>query len=178
MSMEKHRKMRILLALVTIIVPMMLTFTRNFLLGMLFSSILVIVAWMMGKGPFLEDKKMIQTQIWIWLPCFIAFGFLIGRSSGDYVAGLGSAIALSFVGVFRLEVFFDERMSIIFSKASRNAFIVLNVAFAFVVLGDVYILETPILNQISPRDSVVAAIVLSWLVFLASWFYYKNMKGE
>lgn len=90
--------------------------------------------------------------------------------------GITAGIGFSFVIGLKWEKLYDERMSSIFSKAARNAFVVVNAGLSMALIFGQG-LETPVLTL--PLGELLQYVVyLSWVVFLVSWFYHANYKGE
>lgn len=103
----------------------------------------------------------------------VAFGFL----KGNVLEGLAAGIGMSFVVGLKWEKLYDERMSAMFSKAARNAFVVVNLGFSFVVFFGEVMEYTP-LATIPLIEQIKWVIYISWAVFLTSWVYHANYKGE
>ncbi len=127
-----------------------------------------------GEERF-KDKKTRRLVSWSMLATCIlgclAFGYIVG----DIVLGLTAGIGFSFVVGLKWEKLYDERMSSMFSKAARNAFVVVNAGLSFTLL----------MNQVggplsgTPLGTSLQYVVyLSWAVFLFSWFYHANIRGE
>ena len=133
---------------------------------------------MEGKEIYVKDEET-KGQISGAVLSLLAVCIIAGFGMGDVVAGLGSAIAYSLVlGLRTKKLWTDERTSAIFSKASRNAFVVVNLAFPWVVFWDKITFRNPFLNQLSYRALFFVVMVFSWVVFLMSWLYHNYLIGE
>lgn len=105
-----------------------------------------------------------------------------GRTSlyieGDLLSGLSAGIGLSFVVGLKWEKMYDERMSAVFSKAARNAFVVVCAGFSFVAFFDEVVELTPWLSAVPVVGRFVGVMYASWAIFLASWMYHSYLRGE
>ena len=124
----------------------------------------------------IKDKKTRRRFSWIMLSLSILGCLVFGYVVGNIVLGITAGIGFSFVIGLKWEKLYDERMSSMFSKAARNAFVTINAGFS-VVLIFVQGMETPLIN-LPLSQSLQYVIYLSWAVFLLSWFYHANYKGE
>jgi hypothetical protein len=124
----------------------------------------------------IKDKKRRKRFSWMMLSLSILGCLLFGYIVGDIVLGITAGIGFSFVIGLKWEKLYDERMSSMFSKAARNAFVTVNAGLSLtLILGQG--LESP-LFLLPFSEQLKYVIYLSWLVFLFSWFYHANYKGE
>lgn len=153
------------LALDNIAVGMALGISYGVALGRAFSG-----------QELIKDKKTRRRFSWgmlsvSMLGC-LAFGYIIG----DIVLGLTAGIGFSFVIGLKWEKLYDERMSSMFSKAARNAFVTINAGLSMVLMFSQG-METPLIDL--PLGTLLQYVIyLSWAVFLLSWLYHANYKGE
>ena len=135
----------------------------------------LLIGRILAGEELIEDKKTRRTLSWSLLALSILGCLLFGYLAGNIVLGLTAGIGFSFVIGLKWEKLYDERMSSMFSKASRNAFVIVNFGFSMVLLwqgiGDL-IPSIPLVEQLQ------YVIYLSWAVFLLSWLYHANYKGE
>ena len=122
-----------------------------------------------------KDKKTRRIVSWSMLGMSRLGCLLFGYIVGDIVLGITAGIGFSFVVGLKWEKLYDERMSSMFSKAARNAFVVVNAGLSMSLLFG---------QMGGPFETIPLAtllqyvIYLSWAVFLLSWFYHANYKGE
>ncbi len=64
-----------------------------------------------------------------------------------------------------------------FSKAARNAFVVVNAGLSFVLIFGQG-MEASIVANMPLGEQLKYVIYLSWVIFLVSWLYHANYKGE
>jgi len=124
----------------------------------------------------IKDKKTRRKVSWGLLGISIlgclAFGYIVG----NIVLGVTAGIGFSFVIGLKWEKLYDERISSIFNKAARNAFVTVNAGLSLSLMFSLG-LETPII--IVPFGELLQYVIyLSWIVFLFSWFYHANLRGE
>ena len=127
-----------------------------------------------GEERF-KDKKTRRLVSWSMLATSILGCLVFGYIVGDMVLGLTAGIGFSFVVGLKWEKLYDERMSSMFSKAARNAFVTVNAGLSFTLLTNQ--MGGP-LEGMSFGTSLQYVIYLSWAVFLFSWFYHANIRGE
>jgi Na+/H+-dicarboxylate symporter len=131
----------------------------------------------MAGEELIKDKKTRRRISWSLLGSMILGSVVFGFLKGNVIEGLSAGIGFSFVVGLKWDKLYDERMSAMFSKAARNAFVMINAGFSFVLFfGDV-IQYTP-LGPVPVITQIKTVIYLSWAVFLASWLYHANYKGE
>jgi hypothetical protein len=125
----------------------------------------------------IKDKKTRRivsgaTYAILVLGC-IGYGAIVG----EFIGGVACAIGFSFVVGLKWDELYDERMSSMFSKAARNAFVVINLGFSTTVfLGEV--MGFTLLESVSLIEQIKYVVYLSWGVFLLSWVYHAYIKGE
>jgi hypothetical protein len=124
---------------------------------------------------FVKDKKTRRIVSWSMLGMSILGCLLFGYIVGDIVLGLTAGIGFSFVVGLKWEKLYDERMSSMFSKAARNAFVTVNAGLSMSLLFGQ--MGGPF-EGIALSTLLQYVIYLSWAVFLLSWFYHANYKGE
>jgi hypothetical protein len=148
--------------------------TTGLVVGLMFGLLLT--------GGFRRTVKWSKAQrrviIAVAFMSMISAGLAIGIITGDYVSGLGSAIAMSVVVVLKMEKVFDERIGALFSKAGRDGFVAANLAFAALLFAARLMGDDPLIASLTPTGSVLAAAVTSWCVFLVSAGYHAYVKGE
>jgi hypothetical protein len=133
-------------------------------------------------GGFRRTMKWTKAQRRVIIAAAFTGMILVGLSfgiiTGDYVSGLGSAIAMSLVIVLKMEKLFDERIGALFSKAGRDGFVAANLAFAALLFAARLAGDDPLLAALTPTGWVLIAAVTSWGVFLVSATYHVYVKGE
>lgn len=108
----------------------------------------------------------------------ILVGIWFGLYTGDYLSGLGSAVAISFIIVLKMEKLFDERVGVLFNKASRDGFIASNLVLAlFLYINRIY-RGSQTLSFLNFNNLLLISIGLCWIVFLTSLLYHAYIKGE
>lgn len=136
----------------------------------------VVLGRVLSGEELVKDKKTRRRVSWTMLSVSIlgclAFGYIVG----DIVMGITAGIGFSFVIGLKWEKLYDERMSSMFSKAARNAFVTVNAGLSLSLMFSQG-LETPVIN-IPIGQLLQYVIYLSWIVFLLSWVYHANYKGE
>jgi hypothetical protein len=136
----------------------------------------VLLGKMLSGEELIKDKKTRRRISWTMLSLSIlgclTFGYVVGNIGLGITAGIG----FSFVVGLKWEKLYDERMSSMFSKAARNAFVTINAGLSMVLMFSQG-LENPI-TYLPLGQSLKYVIYLSWAVFLLSWFYHANYKGE
>ncbi len=170
------------------ILGMLLGAVLGLFLGVLFDNITLGLIWggamvvPMGKAfageELIEDKGTRQRIVLISTLTLVGGGLMYGFVAGDLRSGIGAAIGLSFVIGLKSEKLFDERISNIFSKATRDAFVFANAGFTYVGFFHQLWDFIPYVDRIPVMDRFVYVLVLSWLVFLLSWVYHYYVKGE
>jgi len=137
---------------------------------------LILSQQLAGESVKLDKKKQRKTS-WALLGSMamgcVAFGVL----SGNIVDGIASAIGLSFVVGLKWEQLYDERMSGMFSKAARNAFVVVNAGFTVTVFFN-EVVNYSVFAGVPFIIQLKSVIYISWAVFLVSWVYHANYRGE
>ncbi len=131
----------------------------------------------MAGEELIKDKKTRRKVSWSLLGSMILGSVVFGILKGNVIEGLSAGIGFSFVVGLKWDKLYDERMSAMFSKAARNAFVMVNAGFSFVVFFGEVLQYTP-LGPIPVITQIKTVIYLSWAVFLASWVYHANYKGE
>ena len=125
----------------------------------------------------IKDKKTRRRTSMALLGTMLLGAAVFGVMEGNIIEGLAAGIGFSFVVGLKWDKLYDERMSAMFSKAARNAFVVINAGFSFVVFfGEV--LKYTIISTIPLIEQIKYVIYISWVVFLGSWLYHANYKGE
>jgi len=167
---------------------MLLGFVMGLAIGVLTDNITLGLIWggamtvPMGKAfageELIEDKGTRQRFTLISTLTLVAGCLMYGIVVGDVRSGIGAAIGLSFVIGLKGEKIFDERISNIFSKATRDAFVFANAGFTYVGFFHQLVDVIPYIDRIPVMDRFVYVLFLSWLVFLLSWVYHYYVKGE
>ena len=136
----------------------------------------IIIGKALAGEELVKDKKTRRRVSWTMLSISILGSIAFGYIVGDIILGLTAGIGFSFVIGLKWEKLYDERMSSMFSKAARNAFVTINAGMSIVLMFSQG-LETPVINL--PLGELLQYVIyLSWAVFLLSWFYHANYKGE
>ena len=130
-----------------------------------------------GEEP-IQDKKTRRLVMWAGLAVMVAGAAAYGYITGDLVSGISAGIGLNFVVGLKWEKMYDERMSAVFSKAARNAFVVVCAGFSFLAFFDEMVELTPWLATVSVVNRFVYVMYASWAAFLVSWVYHSYLKGE
>ena len=136
----------------------------------------VVIGKVLSGEELVKDKKTRRRVSWTMLSVSILGCILFGYVVGDIVMGITAGIGFSFVIGLKWEKLYDERMSSMFSKAARNAFVTVNAGLSISLMFGQG-LENPIVN-IPIGQLLQYVIYLSWIVFLLSWIYHANFKGE
>ena len=136
----------------------------------------VVLGRVLSGEELIKDKKTRRRFSWAMLSVSILGCLLFGYIVGDVVMGLTAGIGFSFVIGLKWEKLYDERMSSMFSKAARNAFVTINAGLSLSLMFSQG-LENPIIT-IPIGQMLKYVIYVSWAVFLLSWFYHANYKGE
>jgi hypothetical protein len=167
---------------------MLVGFAFGLILGVLFDNIILGLIWgsvmtvPLGKAfageELIEDKGTRRRFTLISTLTLVAGCLMYGFAVGDVRSGIGAAIGLSFIIGLKGEKLFDERISNIFSKATRDAFVFANAGFTYVGFFHQLVDVIPFVDRIPIMDRFVYVLVLSWLVFLLSWVYHYYVKGE
>jgi hypothetical protein len=154
-------------------------FMENYALGIAMGTALGVVfsKQFAGEEP-IQDKKTRRRVMWLALAMMVAGALAYGYITGDLLSGLSAGIGLSFVVGLKWEKMYDERMSAVFSKAARNAFVVVCAGFSFVTFFDELVELTPFLSAVPVVGRFVGVMYASWAVFLASWMYHSYLRGE
>ena len=137
----------------------------------------VVIGKRLAGEEMIQDKKMRRRTSWALLGTMLLGSAFYGLYEGNVVEGLAAGIGFSFVVGLKWDKLYDERMSAMFSKAARNAFVVVNAGFSFVVFFGEVMKYTP-LAVIPMIEQIKYVIYISWAVFLGSWLYHANYKGE
>jgi hypothetical protein len=137
----------------------------------------VAIGNMMTGEEIIKDKKTRRRTSFALLGTMLLGSVVFGFVQGNVLEGLAAGIGFSFVVGLKWEKLYDERMSAMFSKATRNAFVMVNAGFSFVVFFGEVLKYTPI-AVIPLIEQIKYVIYMSWAVFLASWIYHANFKGE
>ena len=167
---------------------MLLGAVLGLFLGVLFDNITLGLIWgavmtvPMGKAfageELIEDKGTRRRFTLISALTLVSGCLMYGFTVGDVRSGIGAAIGLSFIIGLKGEKLFDERISNIFSTATRDAFVFANAGFTYVGFFHQLIDLIPFIDLIPVMDRFVYVLFLSWLVFLLSWVYHYYVKGE
>jgi hypothetical protein len=137
----------------------------------------IIIGKVLSGEELVKDKKTRRMVSWSMLSLSILGCLLFGYIVGDIVLGLTAGIGFSFVVGLKWEKLYDERMSSMFSKAARNAFVVVNAGLSFVLIFGQG-MEASIIANMPLGEQLKYVIYLSWVIFLVSWLYHANYKGE
>ena len=125
----------------------------------------------------IKDKKMRRRMSWGLLGTMMLGAAVFGILEGNIIEGVAAGIGFSFVVGLKWDRLYDERMSAMFSKAARNAFVIVNAGFSLVVFFGEVLMFPPFVT-VPLIEQIKYVIYLSWVVFLASWIYHANYKGE
>jgi hypothetical protein len=137
----------------------------------------VAIGQRLAGEELIKDKKTRRRMSWSILGTLLLGSAVFGVLKGNIIEGIAAGIGFSFVVGLKWDRLYDERMSAMFSKAARNAFVVVNAGFSFVVFfGEV--LQYTIIASVPLIEQIKFVIYTSWAVFLASWLYHANYKGE
>ena len=136
----------------------------------------VVIGKVLSGEELVKGKKTRRRVSWTMLSVSILGCILFGYVVGDIILGITAGIGFSFVIGLKWEKLYDERMSSMFSKAARNAFVTVNAGLSISLMFGQG-LENPIVN-IPIGQLLQYVIYLSWIVFLLSWIYHANFKGE
>ena len=131
----------------------------------------------MAGEELIKDKKTRRRMSWGLLGSMILGSIAFGILKGNIIEGLSAGIGFSFVVGLKWDKLYDERMSAMFSKAARNAFVMVNAGFSFLVFFGEVLKYTPVAT-VPLIEQIKFVVYLSWAVFLASWLYHANYKGE
>ena len=123
----------------------------------------------------IQDKKKRRIVSWGLLGTSIMGCLAFGYIAGDIMLGLTAGVGFSFVIGLKWEKLYDERMSSMFSKAARNAFVTVNAGLSVSLLLSK--MGGP-LEGLTIGTLLTYVVYLSWAVFLVSWLYHANYKGE
>jgi len=136
----------------------------------------VVIGRVLSGEELIKDKKTRRRFSWAMLSVSIFGCLLFGYLVGDVVMGLTAGIGFSFVIGLKWEKLYDERMSSMFSKAARNAFVTINAGLSLSLMFSQG-LENPLI--LIPMGQLLKYVIyVSWAVFILSWFYHANYKGE
>ncbi len=140
-------------------------------------SVGIAISQSLTGEELIKDKKTRRRMSWSLLGTLLLGSALFGVLKGNVIEGVSAGIGFSFVVGLKWDRLYDERMSAMFSKAARNAFVMVNAGFSFVVFfGEV--LQYTAIASVPLIDQIKFVVYLSWAVFLASWVYHANYKGE
>lgn len=137
----------------------------------------VAIGQRLAGEEIIKDKKIRRRTSWALLGTMFLGAAVFGVYEGNIIEGVAAGIGLSFVVGLKWDKLYDERMSSMFSKAARNAFVMVNAGFSFVVFFGEVMKFTP-LAVVPLIEQIKYVIYISWAVFLASWIYHANYKGE
>lgn len=154
-------------------------FMENYALGLAMGTALgaVFSKRLVGEEP-IQDKRTRRMVMWLGLCMMVAGAVAYGYVTGDLVSGLSAGIGLSFVVGLKWEKMYDERMSAVFSKAARNAFVVVCAGFSFLAFFDEIVELAPWIAAVAVVDRFVGVMYASWAIFLVSWVYHSYLRGE
>lgn len=154
-------------------------FMENYALGVAMGVALgaVFSKRLAGEEP-IQDKKTRRLVMWAGLAVMVAGTAVYGYITGDLVSGISAGIGLSFVVGLKWEKMYDERMSAVFSKAARNAFVVVCAGFSILAFFDEIVELAPWLAALPVADRFVYTMYASWAMFLVSWVYHSYIRGE
>jgi hypothetical protein len=157
--------------------------TIGYMMGMTATGLLVGFLASLGlTGSYRRKVSLTKAQrrivVTIAFVLMLSVGVGFGLLTGDYVSGLGSAIALSFVIVLKMERLFDERIGSLFSKASRDGFVAVNLSLAALLFVNRLTVSESILSALAPDKWILLTIAAGWVIFLVSLIYHAYIKGE
>ena len=121
------------------------------------------------------NRRIIVTIAFISM---ILVGIWFGLETGDYLSGIGSAIAISFVIVLKMEKLYDERVGLLFSKASRDGFVTANLSLATLLFTNRLSMGEQFISALTIDKMLLIAMTPCWVVFLVSLAYHAYIKGE
>jgi hypothetical protein len=124
------------------------------------------------------SKPQRRVVVTVTLTAMLLVGASFGFLTGDYLSGLGSAIAMSFVVVLKMEKLFDERVGVLFAKAGRDGFVAGNLTLAALLFAAHLIDGDSFLASLEPKMWLIMDAGASWVVFLVSAIYHAFIKGE
>jgi len=124
-----------------------------------------------------EQKKTMRLASWSLSATVILGALMYSSFSGDYLSGVGGGLVFS-VGL-SFGTLYDERLGSIFSKAARNAFVVLVAAMSVVGFMDeaMWIAYPELMPYMNPNP-LLPLLLMSYAVFAGSWIYHAYVKGE
>ena len=126
-----------------------------------------------------EQKKTMRLASWSLSATVILGALMYSSFSGDYLSGVGGGIGLVFSVGLSFGTLYDERLGNIFSKAARNAFVVLVAAMSVVgFMDEAMWLATPELMTYMADNPLLPMLWMSYAVFAGSWIYHAYLKGE
>lgn len=126
-----------------------------------------------------EQKKTMRLASWSLSATVILEALMYSSFSGDYLSGVGGGIGLVFSVGLSFGTMYDERLGNIFSKAARNAFVVLVAAMSVVGFIDeaMWIAYPELMTYLDPNP-LLPLLWMSYAVFVGSWIYHAYVKGE
>jgi hypothetical protein len=126
-----------------------------------------------------EQKKTMRLASWSLSATVILGALMYSSFSGDYLSGVGGGIGLVFSVGLSFGTLYDERLGRIFSKAARNAFVVLVAAMSVVgFMDEAMWLAYPELMTYLDTNPLLPLLWMSYAVFAGSWVYHAYIKGE
>jgi len=154
-------------------------FMGNYTIGLAMGTVLgaIFSRRLAGEEP-IQDKKTGRLVMWLGLAMMVAGAVTYGYITGDLMSGLSAGIGLSFVVGLKWEKLYDERMGAVFSKAARDAFVVVCAGFSFLAFFDEIVELAPWLASVPVVDRFVGVMYASWAIFLVSWVYHSYLRGE
>ncbi len=155
----------------------------GYFIGMTRTGLLVGFLASLGlTGSYRRKVSLSKTQrrivVTIAFVLMLSVGVGFGLLTGDYISGLGSAIALSFVIVLKMERLFDERIGSLFSKASRDGFVAVNLSLAALIFANRLMISESVLSVLSSNNWLLLAMAIGWAIFLISVIYHAYIKGD
>lgn len=148
------------------------------LVGFLAGAIGGAVKYGMAIPKEREQKRRMRMVVWMLSASVILGAVLYGYRTGNIISGIGAGIGLIFSVGASMDSMYDERMGNIFSKAARNAFIVLTMTMSVIGFMDEAIeIVYPELITMLGEDPLISLLWLSYMVFAVSWLYH-NYKEE
>ena len=98
----------------------------------------VVIGKVLSGEELVKDKKTRRRVSWTMLSVSILGCILFGYVVGDIILGITAGIGFSFVIGLKWEKLYDERMSSMFSKAARNAFVTVNAGLSISLMFGIF----------------------------------------
>ena len=147
--------------------------------GYIAGAILSVAKYGIVKPQNPEQKRLMRTLVWATSALVVVGALFYAWIAGGLIAGIGAGIGLTFSVGISLGSLYDERIGNIFSKAARNAFIVLTFTLSVVMFMDeAALLAFPGLMTLLGDKPAVTLLWVSYIAFAVSWVYHAYFRGE